>query len=66
MLCFPRACACACVDVITYVRVQIGLLYMHVYVNLVVPSHASFLLGTELKKENLIKYLLLPCWRNNA
>ena len=59
MLCFPRVRACACVDVITYMRVQIGLLYMRVYGNLVVSFHASFLLGTELKKEKTIKYLVV-------
>ena len=30
---------------------------MRVYGNLVVSFHASFLLGTELKKEKTIKYL---------
>lgn len=33
---FFFACACACVDIITYVRVQISLLYMRVYGNLLV------------------------------
>lgn len=48
MLCFLRVyvCARACVDVITYMRVQISLLYMRVYGNLLVSFHAYFLLGT--------------------